>query len=329
MPYFCRKDASTMLDHIHIENYRLFKELDIPKVGQVNLITGKNNSGKTTLLEALRILVNNTPRTQPNSLDIFDLIIQERGEKDAYDNIFEAFKRLYYKWERISPHKTNSIIINDLKVNIDPSQELTLSINERDIAKKNISTSFSRYDRSIYIPANFNLTNARLWKNIELTDKEDKVAEILRIIEPTIVRVSINERDESAKVRLANAPKPLPLKNFGEGMNRLLTIALGLVSAENNLLVIDEIDLGLHHSIQSLLWEIVFQKAKELNVQVFATTHSSDCVQAFSFIANKPEYAGLGNYIRLQRSKKDSGIIAVDYDMEQLENSLDLNLETR
>ncbi|GAB4499252.1 MAG: hypothetical protein OHK0019_36030 [Saprospiraceae bacterium] len=44
-----------MLDHIHIENFRLFKNLDIPKVGRVNLITGKNNSGKTTLLEALRI----------------------------------------------------------------------------------------------------------------------------------------------------------------------------------------------------------------------------------------------------------------------------------
>ena len=47
-----------MLDHIHIENFRLFKNLDIPKVGQVNLITGKNNSGKTTLLEALRIWAN-------------------------------------------------------------------------------------------------------------------------------------------------------------------------------------------------------------------------------------------------------------------------------
>lgn len=47
-----------MLDHIHIENFRLFKHLDIPKVGQVNLITGKNNSGKTTLLEALRLWAN-------------------------------------------------------------------------------------------------------------------------------------------------------------------------------------------------------------------------------------------------------------------------------
>jgi AAA15 family ATPase/GTPase len=44
-----------MLEHIHIKNFRLFQELDIPKVGQVNLITGKNNTGKTTLLEALRL----------------------------------------------------------------------------------------------------------------------------------------------------------------------------------------------------------------------------------------------------------------------------------
>jgi hypothetical protein len=52
-------------------------------------------------------------------------------------------------------------------------------------------------------------------------------------------------------------------------------------------------------------------------------------VEAFSDIANKPEYTDMGNYIRLQRSKKDGNIMAVDYEMEQLESALDLNSETR
>ncbi|GAB4500426.1 MAG: hypothetical protein OHK0019_38700 [Saprospiraceae bacterium] len=181
---------------------------------------------------------------------------------------------------------------------------------------------------SLFIPANFNLSNARLWQEIELTEKEEKVLDVLHLIEPNITRISVNEVDGTAKVLLKNSPKPLPLKNFGEGMNRLLTVALGLVSAENDILLIDEIDLGLHHSVQHLLWEIVFQKSKDLNVQVFATTHSSDCVRAFSDVANKSEYANMGNYIRLQR-KKDGDIVAVDYEMEELESAMDLNLETR
>ena len=311
-----------MLDHIHIENFRLFKNLDIPKVGQVNLITGKNNSGKTTLLEALRLWANRKSLTKVKSVLLH--ILKQRGELNRMPE--EDFASVFHE-----PYRNRKVVIN----------ELEMMYKGEIIAIQGVSEKISSYeveyttspdqliDSSNFIPASFDLTNAHLWEKVELT-KEDKVVEVLRIIEPSIVRVSVNKADDTAKVLLKNSSKPLPLKNFGEGMNRLLTVALGLVSAENDMLLIDEIDLGLHHSVQHLLWEIVFQKASDLNVQVFATTHSSDCVQAFSDIANKPEYAGMGNYIRLQRSKKEGvGIMAVDYDMESLESSLDFNLETR
>lgn len=309
-----------MLDHIHIENFRLFKSLDIPKVGQVNLITGKNNSGKTTLLEALRLWANRDSLTKVRSVLLH--ILKQRGELNGTPE--EDFATVFYEPRR------EKLEINELEMRY-KGESITIqdfSIKTRSNDVQYTTSPGALIDSSNFIPASFEITNARLWKNIELTDKEDKVAEVLRIIEPNIVRVSVNEADGTAKVRLKNSPKPLPLKNFGEGMNRLLTVALGLVSAENDMLLIDEIDLGLHHSVQHLLWEIVFQKAKDLNVQVFATTHSSDCVQAFSDVANKPEYAGMGNYIRLQR-KKDGDIVAVDYEMEELESAIDLNLETR
>lgn len=310
-----------MLDHIHIENFRLFKELDIPKVGQVNLITGKNNAGKSTLLDALRVYDNIACEKYP-SFEILPTLLKERGDENMLAVAY------------IGQDFPFSFSINALKMEVSHSNLRVLKVPKgvstiaapMSVTLKGIQINT---DKSNYIPANFMLTNVSLWKDIELTDKEDKVAEILRIIEPGIVRISINDADGTAKVRLKNSPKPVSLKNFGEGMNRLLTIALGLVSAENDMLLIDEIDLGLHHSVQHTLWEIVFQKAKELNVQVFATTHSSDCVEAFSEIANKPEFTGMGNYIRLQRSKKDGNIMAVDYEMEQLDRSLEFNLETR
>jgi AAA15 family ATPase/GTPase len=308
-----------MLDHIHIENFRLFKNLDIPKVGQVNLITGKNNSGKTTLLEALRLWVNRRSLTKVRSVLMH--ILKQRGELNRMPE--EDFATIFYERYRKAE-------INDLEMMYKGEIVSILSLNEK-IPSYDIEYTTSPgqlIDSANFVPASFELINTHLWKNIDLTEKEEQVAEILRIIEPNIVRISVNEADGTAKVRLKNSPKPLPLKNFGEGMNRLLTVALGLVSAENDMLLIDEIDLGLHHSVQGLLWEIVFQKSKDLNVQVFATTHSSDCVQAFSDIANKPEYAGMGNYIRLQR-KKDGDIVAVDYEMEELESAMDLNLETR
>ena len=117
---------------------------------------------------------------------------------------------------------------------------------------------------------------------------------------------------------------------LGEGTNRIFTIALALVNARNNILLIDEIDLGLHHSVQEKLWEIVFRFSKELNVQVFATTHSQDCVQAFGEIWNKPENQKEGNYIRLQRNRLDSTLIEpVYYDSNVLLGSIYDNLEIR
>lgn len=316
-----------MLDHIHIENFRLFKNLDIPKVGQVNLITGKNNSGKTTLLEALRIWANRLSAAGINTA--IDLMLINRG--DANGNTEDAYKTIFNEYREDLPFWFNKSLkvsyrIDEVFGQLALIAETETTTHKRMNSAPKIVANIAN-DKSFYIPAGFELINAQLWRKIKLTEKEDSVVEVLHVIEPRIKRIDI-EPDGSALVRLKNSPKPLPLKNFGEGMNRLLTVALGLVSAENDMLLIDEIDLGLHHSVQHLLWEIVFQKSKDLNVQVFATTHSSDCVEAFSNVANKPEYAGMGNYIRLQR-KKDGDIVAVDYEMEELESAMELNLETR
>lgn len=311
-----------MLEHIHIENFRLFKKLDIPKLGQVNLISGKNNCGKTTLLEALRLWANR------NSLQHFEStfhdLLQSRGDLQG-----RGFDAIFFNKNASKPAEINFT----LKMFLDtPGQELSVKSEQQEFKVRfrysSIEQDF-REDKSFFVPVSFKLNYARLWRGIELTDKEDDVAEVLRIIEPDIVRVSINESENSARVRLRNSSGPVPLKNFGEGMNRLLAIALGLVSAEDDMLLIDEIDLGLHHSVQPLMWEIVFQTAKRLNVQVFATTHSSDCVRSFADMANKPEFTGMGNYLRLQKSAEDDGVVVVDYDMEELETALELNLETR
>ena len=44
----------------------------------------------------------------------------------------------------------------------------------------------------------------------------------------------------------------------------------------------DEFENGLHYSVQSKLWDIIFELAKNLDVQVFITTHSNDCINSFA-----------------------------------------------
>ena len=83
-----------MLDSLHIQNYRLFKDLKIEKLGQVNLISGKNNSGKTALLEVLRIWESNFDNTVINNI-LFERGDYEVNREDSYASLFcnyEPFK---------------------------------------------------------------------------------------------------------------------------------------------------------------------------------------------------------------------------------------------
>src|ERR1043166_6333331 len=66
----------------------------------------------------------------------------------------------------------------------------------------------------------------------------------------------------------------IPVTQLGQGFNRLLDIYSKIVTADANVLLIDEIENGLHHSIQPIIWEGLFNAARELDVQIFATTHS-------------------------------------------------------
>ena len=147
---------------------------------------------------------------------------------------------------------------------------------------------------------------APLWDKVVLTKFEHYVVEALQIIEPRISAVNIignergiRDRGRTAIVRTENIDRPVPLRSFGDGMNRLLDITLSLINARGGLLLIDEFENGLHHTIQFNAWKTIFFLAKDLDIQVFATSHSWDAVEAFQqAAAETPEDGAL---VRLTR----------------------------
>lgn len=312
------------LEFFHIRNYKCFRELNIPKLRQVNLITGKNNTGKTILLEALRIWASE------GDASVINNIIWTRGDWEEGATM-KTYASLFHKKKM---DNSSAIAINGLDISPIFNKDRT-HLDDLQKRKKgdttryrvNLSNGNKEYpqDIAIYIPASIDFDNKKLWSDIDLTDKKDIVIQILQVIEPSIMDLGII--DNVARVRTKNSKVPVPLKNFGEGLNRLLTIAIALVCAEKSLLLIDEIDTGLHYTVLEKLWEIIFEYAEKLGTQVFVTTHSGDCVDAFSAVANRARFQGLGNYFRL--SQKNEGIVAVDYDIKELEMALESNIETR
>lgn len=111
-------------------------------------------------------------------------------------------------------------------------------------------------------------------------------------------------------------------------MERAMSIGLGLAGGEDGLTLIDEIENGIHYSAQPKLWRMIFETAQELDVQVFATTHSYDCVQAFQQVSGEHEEEGMLISLRRKRSDPEE-IVAVPIEEEELEYAVETHTDVR
>ena len=169
---------------------------------------------------------------------------------------------------------------------------------------------------------------ALLWDAISLTDAESEVINGLKLIEPAVEGVAfVGNRapDRIALVKLSNYPEPVSLKSLGDGMSRILQIVLSLVNAKDSVLLIDEFENGLHWGVQKDVWRLVFNLAERLNVQVFATTHSRDCIEGFEAAwETAPESGG---FARVFKSSNDVSI--KEYSLTLLKDSIEPDVEVR
>lgn len=155
-------------------------------------------------------------------------------------------------------------------------------------------------------------SNASLYDKITLSPLEDYIVKALNIINADIDRITFVTEETGGKYRipvvsLKGSGKRVRLTSLGDGVNRVLTIILSLLNCKDGVLFLDEFETGLHYSVQKQLWEVIFMLAEQLNVQVFVTTHSSDCLNAFA----KVNAEGQGMLIRLE--KRADGIVPVCY----------------
>ena len=170
----------------------------------------------------------------------------------------------------------------------------------------------------------------RLWDTIALTEDEDTIVSALRSISPSIEKIVLVQTPNARATRtlmakLEEFPEPVPFKSLGEGVDHLLSISLALVRARNGGILIDEVENGIHYSVQASLWEMIFKQSKRWNIQVFATTHSWDCVEGFQLAASRLE--GSASLFRLER--RGSNIDAIRFVPSEIEIARRESIEVR
>jgi predicted ATPase len=170
-----------------------------------------------------------------------------------------------------------------------------------------------------------------LWDGIALTPDEPEVIEALRIIEPSIEKIAFLGREAVRSsagivVKFKDSDARLPIGSLGDGIKRLLSLSLSVIRATGGYLMVDEIDTGLHHSVMEDMWRMVITTAKRLDVQVFATSHSQDCINSLGRLHQvAPKLAAEVSLHRLERGLSHS----VRYGPEEISTAALQEIEVR
>lgn len=390
-----------MLKTLKIQNFKSLKNLQIENLGRLNLIVGKNNSGKSTVLESIRILASNG--YQPVIDEIVDshddnIFVQNNMNSEGisvyeglfFDRAFPAdnepiyigslnrknyveLRRVFYrdtieeKLERGSliRSRKRTFFKNELDINDDDDfvqaiQVTTHRSNDRpsyleyrdssyrhDISYRHDSRSEKiKFSSPIsYIPTQFLSMDllASLWDNAVLTPYFENVRKFLKIISEDfedLAFIKVNTKDRygierdmrrTGIIKLKNKQKPIPLNSMGDGVLRILQLVLGMFPAKGGYLLIDEFENGLHYSVQEKIWELLFDLAKSMDIQVFVTTHSWDCIESFSKASteNRKIEASLFRLGRSMMLDNRGEVIATVYDKNKLLNLTQSDVELR
>ena len=180
---------------------------------------------------------------------------------------------------------------------------------------------------------------ASYWEDVVLTPHEPAVVEALRLVMgEKVQRIAVigsnghSRRQVRASghgraiVRLQGVDDRVPLKSLGDGAVRLFGVALALANSQNGFLLIDEVENGIHHSLQKDFWRMVLGTAQANNVQVLATTHSFDCVQGFAEASS--EVSDIGSAL-VRVARRDGEAWAIEYSEKDLRIAAEQAIEVR
>lgn len=337
-------------------HYRGIDGLSLPKLSRVNLITGANGVGKTALIEAIwlfmgrynpRLLWNANVQRPTNPImnpvsglsgDSIKLRGTEAGRERQWKVIFDQEPVEQFVPE---PHRLGE----DIEASF--ADRLQIWIDGKEIDAKSDSMYRTpkgtvRYKRPA--PPAGERRNAiiegtrrqletskedlKIYSNMVREGRREDLAHAVNFILPNIrdVQILMDENGESYFSAITNNGAQRPLEDLGGGVVRLLKLYLDFFGARNSLVLIDEVENGLHYSVLRNLWDRIRTWTREWNVQFIATTHSAECIDAaMEAFADKPNDLSIHNLFE----NESGNIKAATFTGEALEGARNLHLEVR
>lgn len=137
--------------------------------------------------------------------------------------------------------------------------------------------------REVQYISSFGHLRYDLLQNIVDNPEYKKLAiSILKKFDESIVDICYTKADDESFVEsiITENGVNMPFSVYGDGIKKILYILNKLFDATDSILLIDEIETGLHKKYYGKLFPVVFELAKKLNVQLFIATHSMEAIDA-------------------------------------------------
>ena len=351
-----------------IKNFRGFDDLTVEGLGRINLIAGKNNVGKTALLEALWV---HGTAVRPDL--VLRLDRQRRSRRSDFtstiDDLFFGFDHdLVIKLSACGDWGNNARLLRvyaqeqtrvelSLESEYDELPDVDPSILRHKIvmdyfdeangkttssawpAERENNTGFWSIESQIETENRPSLPNvvflrtdrqsgsaeARIYSRLEIAGRQERVLKILQEIEPRLKRIAVVSTGPLPAIYVdIGLERLVPVQLLGEGMSRILALALAISRAPGGTVLVDEIENGIHHSVMEKVLRAIGTFARSYNVQLFATTHSYECIGAAYRAFESDEDDDLRLY-RIERSK--GKMRAVMFDRERIGVALEARME--
>lgn len=353
-----------------ISNLRSIRKLELPELGRITLFTGKNASGKTTVLEAFFL---HAARGQPqqalilNSMrGLFGAVAQfdaTKGGEEFWSSLFPYYDTardltLSGTWDgELRSMTLRAATDAAARVQIDspaPSSAAATAngrplrlqyIDESTRHSLNFTAAGIQVDPppppapfpTLYLPSRSVRDVTAMAEDIQRfgdlqVRKEDQAVEAaLRLMEPRIQKLETVQTAFGPVIHADVGESHLiPLALMGDGPSRVFGLAVNLITAKKGLLLVDEVESGIHYSVLRDIWRAISEISRKHGVQVVATTHSRECAQA-AYEALSGNLISQGDdfrLIRLERTK-DGRTTAFTYDLEAMQGAFEGGLEIR
>lgn len=350
--------------NIEIKDFRGIESLQLDDFARVNVFLGQNNSGKSSVLEALTLLLNmsnidvpqflNSIRNRSSYSNIGDIRYLFRNMDQKLIPEISAVQhdglkrhvalRMAYVFNKNNeqniqngqlPSSETTYFINTLEMLFDVTEngvkkdyKSSVTFNNGIITNKKPAEGYLEKNAGVYLsPDLVGINLARELTVLFRRKQKDLVIRMLQLFDPTISGIEILQ--DNVYLSFDNVNEMMPINMVGDGLRRYLNIVSLAANPMNNIILIDEIDNGLHYSVYSKLWNTLLILAKEENKQFFISTHSKETLgELYKTLSKFPEHHSEFRLYSLEKTKL-RGHQAYKYTFEGLKEASENNVELR